>query len=410
MAEINSRNNLPRPLVVYFVASRAQADDALAIARQLPGTMYLVPIWPEVARYAAKQLPSFNNLKVLPFKMNRAVALLQGLRLITRFTRQPPYPVFAFGDDFNSMQIVLIKYVKKRQAKSILVQDGLFDAGDLKRLVQAFSVGKKGRRKGGSGLLNRMGLRVLECLGLVPPLQCYGLSEVTQIAAYGAASRDILIHHGVAQEKIRIAGGPRFDKLFEALLSPHPADNSGNILFVGHLLAPLGLGTQEHDLGFLAAAHNLAAARPDWRVSLRPHPADDLSLYHKFPPSASPGRVVIEREKPLVEALKESDVVVMHFYSTVLYEAMIMGKPVIFLKYEDNNLEFQNPDLNNELLIRHTSPQGLPSVIQEILAGGGMSREVLETREHFLTRELGYTDGRSAVRVAKFIQELASNP
>jgi hypothetical protein len=416
MPETMSHNhNLPQPLLVYFLASRTQAADAIAIARHLNECIWLVPLWPDVERLVRDC--RLSNCKLydlstnLSKKFNKVQAIFRGRRLVARLTEQPPFPVFAFGDDLNVIESALIKFIRKRSGTSILIQDGLLDKGEAGRLGKIYGIGKNARTmRACSDKLGRMGLVILEWLGLVPPMRLYGLSGISKIAVYSSSSRDILVDRGVSQENIRITGGPRFDELFAASRLPTRFSNGKTILYIGLLLSQMRLGTVEHDRQWLTLLIELATRIPECRVNLRPHPSDDLSLYNKLMPAGSQAMVTIDKEKPLVEALAESDLVVMHFYSTVLYEAMIMNKSIILLKLKGLNWEFQNFDLHNDLLIKHVfSPEELIDSARENLEGSTVSNEAIEARENFLIKEMGYKDGGSSARIAQFIRETASD-
>lgn len=384
-----------RPEVLFFVATRAQLDDALAVAQHLRLRASVVPVWSESA--AAIKLRPPENLRVetlglappLPSRLQKTVGLWRGKLLVSRLTGRERNPVFVFGDDVNTVQAGLIRHILRRNANSLLIQDGLLYEHSVDELVPNPS------------RISRLGIRVLRHTGLLPPLLRYGMGECRHLAVYSQSTADILERLGVARERLHITGAPRFDNLFR--LAAKPQNNvRPQVLYLGLMLHPIGCGTPEMDQHWLSTVPQLAAANPDWDVVLRPHPSEPLEIYKSGLGQYAMPNFRIDREAPIVPAIEASNIVVMHFPSTVLFEAVVLDRPVVFF---DLNVSFKRADFLNEEAVLHASePQKLVSLLQTVMTDSRQRARLKELRKAFILRHLGFDDGLSARRVAGLIQ------
>jgi hypothetical protein len=142
---------------------------------------------------------------------------------------------------------------------------------------------------------------------------------------------------------------------------------------------------------------------PDIHLIIKIHPNEnDVSFYRKKIDMLKLSNFSIVKDVNLYETLYISDVVVIT-YSTVGYEAMLMGKPVISLNllglHDDASL------IKKKLAYVVKKKEDFLTTIQNCLDPKLIEEHVKEA-ELFAEQELGKADGKAADRIVKSIFDL----
>lgn len=356
--------------------------------RHLTVPARFLTLWPEAAERARRGAPADAVLDLSSRRSPRVHKLLLGLfgkRTLRALCRERPRPVIAFGSDLNPVEVSLIRAANAAGARTVLVQDGFVDSRDPQRI-----------ERGGIEWRQAV-LHALDRAGLLTPLNYfYGSGGCGTVCVYGPSMRDLLLSQGVAAGRVVVTGAARFDSLF-GQAPPPPAAGRPRILCLGLLLSWRQWGSRADDARWLRLLQAVAAAHPEWDLVLRPHPADPWPLYETLLGELRGAPLEIDRQSPLGDALAACGAVVMHFPSSVLFEAMIAARPVVLL---DLGLDRLDSDVQHDPAVRRASTADeLALVLAAEIASAGEA-DPAASRKRFLQTHLGFTDGRSAERVA----------
>lgn len=162
-----------------------------------------------------------------------------------------------------------------------------------------------------------------------------------RVAAIGPRSRDWFIANGTEPTRVTATGSPRFPELSEFATSPPRT-----------LLVPLNSNAASiaNDLVLIAA--RAAATVPGATIVVRPHPGErrvadlsDTELLATLGTPSIPGVAIeVDRSPSVVPTLRRADVV-LNWDSSVAYEALCAGVPVLL--YSPRELD--NPQLDTAL-------------------------------------------------------------
>ncbi len=385
------------PAYVFFAASRAQAEDALIVSQQLAAPVWIVPLWPDVLHYVSTR-PLATHVSLaslatnLPPRFQKLALSVRGRWLISRLAAQRP--VVVFGDDMNQYQTATIQAAQRLGLPSVLMQDGLLDPYDLDRVVE------------GPRRVTRYGLAVLRSLKLLPVFNNrYGMGGCDHVAVYGSSTVDLLSQWGADPARLHLTGAPRFDPLFKLAASPFSAARPV-VLCLGLLLAERYWGTAEQDRQWLGVLEAAARQFPGRRFILRPHPSESLDRYRERLHEIGATAVEVRRDDDLYELLLSSESVVTHYLTTVLFEAIILGRPVVFL--ESPAAYQRNSFMDDRVVTRLTDWGKLPGTLAGLSeTNPAESREA--DRQAYIGRHFGFQDGASGQRVAALLSQVRAH-
>jgi hypothetical protein len=389
-----------QPLAVFLCATRAHVEDALSVAAHLPGTCWLVTLRAESAEFIRSAAPAGSNLVVREggqskTRLGKLGTLLRSAAIAWRAVRSGSRPVFVFGDDVNAVEAAMVRIVRLCGASSVLVQDGFLYEYDLAEVLRA------------QPRLTQLSIALLRLVGLMPRhLTMYGTGGCNVLALYSEHTRALLERRHVERRSMRVVGAPRFDGLIA--LRDSSVRESGprprrRVLYLGVMVEAWGGGNWDLDQRWIDAVCALAADRPEWQIVLRPHPSEDMERYRDHL-SRTPVRAAVEidRQRPLPDLLLESDVVVMHHASTVLFEAVVVGVPVIYLHL---GLEARaEVEIPVEVIPRALPGQPLADAIAAMMTEPARAAW-LRKQSEYVENRLGFLDGHSARRVSALIEE-----
>lgn len=237
-----------------------------------------------------------------------------------------------------------------------------------------------------------------------------------RMAVWGELPKEWFIQTGKSPERLIITGYPLFDR-YRALPPPTTAararlrkrlglpggarvallvtNQSGG---VGRLLQP-GEGAELFEAIFQTFADHL----PDLVLIVRQHPAEDRGIPQRL---AARFRltVALNPEAELAELIDLADVIISQ-YTTAGLEAIIKGKPVVYL-----NL-FCVPDLvpfaKVGAAIGVYAPEELAPAVRAALEDPTVRQELAAGRQRLLREYLSDLDGRATERVVALVKGIA---
>ena len=221
-----------------------------------------------------------------------------------------------------------------------------------------------------------------------------------RMAASGDWLPAVLARHGIAGERCRVTGQPRYDRLIEM----------SRALDRGAVRERLGLDqTAKYALVATQPLQSPAYARevvesllhvPDLKILLRPHPSQSHEDLAAVAGSMPQDRVSFRPSDSVFDLLAACDLMVNQF-STVTIEAAILGRPVITANF--SGLPDPVPYARFGLSTAAESMADISSLARRILDGEAKG---FGAAEEGLRLFVGPRDGRSAERVAELIVEM----
>jgi hypothetical protein len=218
-------------------------------------------------------------------------------------------------------------------------------------------------------------------------------------------TKEYLKKDGVEESRILVLGNPHFDEVFACAggSAPVDPDKVKTILFVSQPFSELyGQETSIHMYGYteqtvfrdVTVVLNSICKKPHPRFGLvvRCHPKESKG---KFSAISAEFNIGFENNKSAIEQIQESDVV-LGMRSTMLFEAAILGKPVISYQPDIKNkgLYF---DVFEMLANVAFSKNALEELVSELLIGTGK-----KTSNETVLREMNI-DGGAVGRIVGFV-------
>lgn len=232
------------------------------------------------------------------------------------------------------------------------------------------------------------------------------------VAVFGPKSRDTLLRHGIASERIHVTGCPRLD----ILTRPNP-EVSHQVY--ADLRVPAGtalvlLASQPYVAGsfsgadarreMLRAAGKAVGEVKNTLLVVKPHPTENERELRSVI-GAGPRIRYVDRCADIRNFIRACDVF-MTFFSTSSMQAMIAGKPIISVRFPGSGVD--NLLLDSGAVWTASSAEELVDHLR-LLTGIGRERAMTErepARQRFLYESLYKPDGQATTRVADLLLSL----
>jgi len=222
-------------------------------------------------------------------------------------------------------------------------------------------------------------------------------------AVFGDYYRNLLIKTGnYSKDRLVVTGQPRTDIFVEnkkayskkALCSRLGMDSNKKLV----VFASQPIKEEESKVNFTALAKALKGIK-NTELVIKLHPNDKEGLYKRILAELK-YKCTIAKDIDLYELLFCSDIVA-SIYSTVMLEALIMGKPVIQL----NLLEKYNlfPKLNSPV-IQITKESELGKAIRDLLSNESKFKKIWKSRKKFIFEHYNHIDGNATKRFVKILE------
>lgn len=227
----------------------------------------------------------------------------------------------------------------------------------------------------------------------------------------GRCQKDLL-DLGVPSGRMHITHNPWLDRVAkESMLSSRPSPltqgvDGFRIVFVSQPLAEMGTDRswpydQERVLRFLLEALPESSGRPH-RVLVWPHPGEHLSRWRNASHYSRPDVEVLVTEERGASVLAHVDLVASS-HSTVIYEALYHGTPVISLRPDGGWLSPMHTDqLKLSLLFDQLD---LLSEYFKKMDPIAERRRLLNAKQQLLAKHLFFSDGEATRRVIETVRQ-----
>ncbi len=222
-------------------------------------------------------------------------------------------------------------------------------------------------------------------------------------AVYGPFYHNVLTEFSCyPQNTVVVTGQPRYDRLVKA------SNIFGREAFCAKLglnpLEPIVLvATQGWPLREKFARKVLEALKgfPQAQVVLKPHPREDSEFYRKIVAEENVKAKVLSKRFDTIEALYSCDLLIAAF-STVITEALVLGKPVVTL-----NLTVEDPaPYYRRVTLRLNREDDLAEAVSKALYSKKTREELRVAREKFVFNHAYKQDGKATLRVVNLVEQL----
>ena len=237
--------------------------------------------------------------------------------------------------------------------------------------------------------------------GIKSPINDY-VPPSKHVAVWGETTKEFFEWKGIEPDRLHVTGAPHFDGLAE-----HDPDVAAvrERLGIPNDDTVVTVATQPFDddvrRSILAAVVTHVAPLEGVTVVLRPHPREDVSLHREYD-DGSNDDVRIAADADVHDLLSASDLL-LAVNSTVIFEASLLGTPVLVLSFTDErDHPLYSPDNGYPCV---TDPKQLQDAVADALNDGPKG---LRARQPSFGREYAHNaDGRATERVASLVERLA---
>lgn len=239
--------------------------------------------------------------------------------------------------------------------------------------------------------------------GVKSPINDY-VPPSKHVAVWGETAKSFFEEKGIASDRLHITGAPHFDGL-----SGHDPDVAAVRERLG---VPDGdtivtVASQPFDdevrRSILDAIVNHVASLEGVTVILRPHPREDVALHREFA-NRSNDDLRIATDADIHDLLSASDLL-LAVNSTVIFEASLLGTPVLVLSFTDErDHPLYSPENGYPCV---NDPDQLGELVTDALDGD--QRELRAHQPSFGRQYAHNADGRAAERVASLVERLADD-
>ncbi len=206
-----------------------------------------------------------------------------------------------------------------------------------------------------------------------------------KILVWGEITQNHLIDSGFPKSKIEMIGSPAFDHLFYDNTKP---TSIKNFILVAdspphkNTVSDLTISTRENYIRFITNACNIAK-KLHKNLVIKLHPFQDeieiSDIVNKIYPSA-----LVIKGGSIVPLIKESDIVVVADYSTVILEAQILEKPVISVSVK--NYGFENSSIFTSNSCIKVSLDDFEKTILKITFDIEFKKQIIENGNDFVKK------------------------
>ncbi len=374
--------------------------------------------WKKRARfYHRKDFITPNIRKIAYDKQARFRSIWDGL------SASPKFPEIFRHKDISFWPVV------KQAVNHIITKDAeqmICEIESIKRLLKHFSINRILLRASFhdhfyviAKLARQMGIPSLELQhGLENSESVFGYSpdRVECFAAYGKLTKEIFINQRNDPQRIAKVGSPRFDRYIrqksdrqtvETLRTRLNLDPSHPVilLIVPLVMAPVMSWTYNsyNIVEIFQSVRKAQKEMPELQVVLRPRSVGLREQFcQKVAAEIFKKDAIIAEYEDIKTLLTLSDVVVSS-RSTVVLEAMIIGKPVILFTMKGGVAQFQLFEDAGALRIAHTAEE-ISTHIHSLIFNSKAREEMIKNASAFL-KENYLFDGKSSARIVEILKK-----
>jgi len=298
--------------------------------------------------------------------------------------------VLLFGNDRGLIEKLFIKIAKERKIGTILLQDGLLWLNEVRTLNPRRRANKSLRnllRDCAKEILSRI-LKALGAFHLAPSYIGQGGCDL--IAVMGEASKRVLEARGVEPEHIVVVGQPRYDGALRLLETPDMLRKrlhlpSGRLVvsvftsaFFSILRDESAQRQQEEFTKHLICYIEQNCSQQVY-VLIKPHPREPFERYARIIGGRMCGRVVHGLNS--LDVMAVSDVIVT-VPSTIIAEAILLGKPLIVLRIAREESVPKSLGLPSDAFFEVSTFPELRDCLNRVLSGAINLQDLVSSYAH----------------------------
>jgi glycosyltransferase involved in cell wall biosynthesis len=325
-------------------------------------------------------------------------ALVRNLRA---FLRATPMDAIVVGADTGTVSLTLVQETRRRGIPGILVVDGVLPLPNPRYRVSLVE------------RLHRIWMSVVwRGLGIGGRR---GTSGVELVLTSDATTKEALLRRGLGKVRIEAVGSPEFDALAAVARRPIGADEDRQlrdrlgipagrpVIFFVHQGSLSPKETQALILNALPAIRQIGGTL---LMKIHPRSEERTDVWRRWAAEEgiSPEEVVFVRaECTTLEAARLCDVSIV-LYSTVSFEVLLSGKPLVLVQYLNMPYELTF-GRRYGAAIDVDEAKDLTSAIVGAATDTELRSRLLERAAVALAEELSGPDGKSADRIASLVIE-----
>jgi UDP-N-acetylglucosamine 2-epimerase len=220
------------------------------------------------------------------------------------------------------------------------------------------------------------------------------------IACWGNSFKESLVKWGFASEKIKTIGHPPFDDIFEI---KNLAKEKKFVLLATssptmNIVSDLSIQTRMHYYdSILKICKTLTKLNKTLVIKL--HPADEIDVTDIAKTVDQKIRVV--KKGNIIDFLKLCEYVIVTDISTVMIEALILGKPVISISTKNRNY-LGNAKIFTSNAVIQTNLDDFEVTLNNFLHSADMQKKLANTANDFLTDYLS-NQGHASQKLVEFL-------
>lgn len=235
------------------------------------------------------------------------------------------------------------------------------------------------------------------------------------ILAQGNMTREILIRHGVATEKILVTGSPRYDELFPASVQEIqdlrarfeiPKTSKIIVLASTYSLSAFGDKAEVALDSMKRALFDCISNFPDVWLIVKPHPLENIKRTEALVSNYA-NIVFADKSENIRPYISACDAFI-SFGSTATYEALILNKPTVCIRYEEWGELVSEFLANSEALEIAKTPEEVLQAVNEISkdCGEAMLNRVSLKRKEFLKSIIFIDDKSASNKISEILTSL----
>ena len=232
--------------------------------------------------------------------------------------------------------------------------------------------------------------------------------EADYLAVWGELTTKFFLDNNVDKDRVIEIGNPSYDNLFR-LNKNYGSKRSGIIL-----LATGGLGTSYsfHNTitvtkryeDFIKQTCKVIKKLSNTKIIVKLHPYSDDKINIPKIVHEIDKNIQIAKNENIIDLIRNSDLVI-STYSTVIIEAMIMGKLTLAFRLLSDAFESEHIPLQNSgASLTTDNPQEIPILIEKIFSDPKMREGLIRNSRKFLDRYLS-NQGNSSKKLSEFIKK-----
>lgn len=222
-----------------------------------------------------------------------------------------------------------------------------------------------------------------------------------KIALWGNIQKKYLEEiRNISKERIFVTGSPRHDIFFQNQKKYH--ENSKKVILitpqvVQEFNAKVDTDTFIRLEKLLEKIFSILEKIPDIKIKVKMHPTLDpgneyvKNLIHRINPS-----VEIFQTEPIFDIIYSSDIVLNinteFFPSTVIYESMIMNKPVLNIRTMNEIYDFEF--IKDHAILSVSDNDDLETIIHDIIFDTNLKKSLIENSQKHISRY--FTNSKNA--------------